>query len=96
MNDVFWYDQQEPRAPRELRGDIGADVVIVGGGVTGLSCAQRLLEAGMKGLLAWADHLVLTQKPSPVFREMIERGGIPVLDLAQSVTGVTVDTVVSS
>lgn len=58
----------------------------------------RLLEAGMEGLLAWADCLVITQKPAPLFRDMIERGKVPVLDLAQSIpfSGANVETVATS
>ena len=44
---VFWYAQREPGAARPLSGDVRADVVVVGGGVAGLSCARRLFKKGI-------------------------------------------------
>lgn len=44
---VFWQRGREPRAPRPLSGEVRADVVVVGGGVAGLACAQRLRADGV-------------------------------------------------
>jgi GDP-mannose 6-dehydrogenase len=42
----------------------------------------RLIEASAENLLAWADQLVVTQKPTPEGIEAIVRSGLPVIDLA--------------
>jgi GDP-mannose 6-dehydrogenase len=42
----------------------------------------RLLEAKLESLLAWADQLVVTQKPTPEGMQSILRSGLPVIDLA--------------
>ncbi|MSV35354.1 MAG: hypothetical protein EXQ47_07110 [Bryobacterales bacterium] len=43
----------------------------------------RLLAADLAELFAWgAEHLVVTQKPSPEVREALAKSGLPVLDLA--------------
>ena len=44
----------------------------------------RLLEAKLETLLAWADRLVVTQKPTPEGMEGIIRSGLPVIDLAEA------------
>ncbi len=54
MNEVFWYTLKHPTIGEKLSGNISADVVVVGGGMAGLSCAQKLLEAGF--------HVVLIEK----------------------------------
>jgi gamma-glutamylputrescine oxidase len=47
QSKVFWYDQQKPSEATPLRSEIQVEVVIVGGGMAGLSCAQRLSGAGI-------------------------------------------------
>ncbi len=46
MAGVYWYSLKDPNPTQSLSGDKSADVVIVGGGMAGLSCAQRLIESG--------------------------------------------------
>jgi GDP-mannose 6-dehydrogenase len=41
----------------------------------------RLLDSRLEDTLGWAQHLVITQKPSPDCAEQIQRSGVPVLDL---------------
>ncbi|MGO9097444.1 MAG: UDP-glucose dehydrogenase family protein [Bryobacteraceae bacterium] len=42
----------------------------------------RLMDQRLEDTLAWAQHLVITQKPSAERAEQIRRSGLPVLDLA--------------
>ncbi|HTB13800.1 MAG TPA: nucleotide sugar dehydrogenase [Bryobacteraceae bacterium] len=43
----------------------------------------KLLTSGFEEVSAWADHLVVTQKPSRELAAEIEKSGKPVLDLAR-------------
>ncbi len=43
----------------------------------------RLLTGGFNEMAGWADHLVLTQRPSPELAGQIRASGKPVLDLAR-------------
>ena len=52
---VFWYTQKDPTPPIILSETISADAVIVGGGMAGLSCAQRLHEQGLKPVIIEQD-----------------------------------------
>ena len=47
LGDPFWLEGSTPRY-RPLPGDEGVDVAVVGAGVTGLSCARTLAEAGLQ------------------------------------------------
>jgi GDP-mannose 6-dehydrogenase len=53
---------------------------------------SRLLAGKLDTVLAWADQLVVTQKPSAALLESIQNSGLPVLDLASltATTGVAV------
>jgi hypothetical protein len=42
----------------------------------------NLLEPDLEKMLAWAGHVVVTQRPSVQAAEAIRRSGVPVLDLA--------------
>jgi GDP-mannose 6-dehydrogenase len=42
----------------------------------------RLIEAKLENLLAWADQLVVTQKPNPEGTQAVLGSGLPVIDLA--------------
>jgi GDP-mannose 6-dehydrogenase len=44
----------------------------------------RLLVPTAKAVFAWADQLVVTQKPAAALLDSIERSGLPVLDVAGS------------
>jgi gamma-glutamylputrescine oxidase len=54
-HEVFWRARRPPAQGRELAGELRADVAVVGGGVAGLSCAQRLHEAGLSVVLVERD-----------------------------------------
>jgi GDP-mannose 6-dehydrogenase len=42
----------------------------------------KLLDSSLESMLAWAQHLVITQAPSAAYAETIARSGLPVLNLA--------------
>ena len=44
--DIYWYSLKNPKPSEGFFGELKTDVVVVGGGVAGLSCAQKLHEAG--------------------------------------------------
>ena len=44
---VYWYGGQTPRV-EPLRGDVKSEVVVVGGGMAGLTCAQSLVARGVE------------------------------------------------
>lgn len=46
----------------------------------------RLMEPTLDGLLGWAGHVVIAQKPSAEAREKIAASGLPVLDLADLIS----------
>ena len=81
-----WIDtfprSRRPDHPR-LRGELTADVVIVGGGVTGCATAYACAVAGLKPILVEADRLghgsagrgsgLLLPEPGPSFRDIAAR-----------------------
>ena len=54
VHEVFWFTQKKLRS-RMLMHDTYADVVVVGGGVSGLICAQTLREKGAQVVLLESD-----------------------------------------
>jgi len=42
---------------------------------------SNLLESKVERMLEWADHVILTQRPAAAAAALIERSGLPVLDL---------------
>ena len=50
---------------------------------------DKLLVSQVEDVLSWADHLVLTQKPSAELAAKIAASGLPLLDLARGVPGKT-------
>jgi gamma-glutamylputrescine oxidase len=53
VSRVYWHEQRPREATRlpPLTRDVRTEVVVVGGGVAGLSCAQALIEQGRKVVL---------------------------------------------
>ena len=43
---VYWYGQKRPQV-EALRANVNSEVVVVGGGIAGLTCAQALVERGV-------------------------------------------------
>jgi GDP-mannose 6-dehydrogenase len=44
----------------------------------------RLMQTSVDGVLAWADHLIVAQKPSPDLAARVRASGLPVLDIVRS------------
>jgi len=55
QSSVFWYTQKPPADRPALTNDYETDVVIVGGGMAGLTCAQELLTGGKRVVLLEAE-----------------------------------------
>jgi GDP-mannose 6-dehydrogenase len=47
----------------------------------------RLLTNRFEELAGWAEHLVVTQRPSPELARKIQGSGLPVFDLARGPNG---------
>jgi len=45
----------------------------------------RLFDSSLEKMLAWADYIVIAQKPSPECGELIARCGLPVMDLVNAI-----------
>lgn len=84
-----WIDtfprSRRPDHPR-FRGELTADVVIIGGGLTGCATAYQCAVAGLKPVLIEADRIgqgsagrgagLLLPEPGPSFRHVTERHGL--------------------
>lgn len=57
MDSVWVKDVQMPRFP-QLEGDLRTDVLIIGGGLAGLLCAERLSRIGVDCVLIEQDRLM--------------------------------------
>jgi GDP-mannose 6-dehydrogenase len=45
----------------------------------------KLFDANLEQMLAWADHVVIAQKPSPGYAALIAASGLPVTDLVNTI-----------
>ncbi|MEQ1573121.1 MAG: FAD-binding oxidoreductase [Vicinamibacterales bacterium] len=78
-------DSKRPNLPR-LRGELTADVVIVGGGLTGCATAHACAVAGLKTILVEAERIgqgsagrsagLLLPEPGPRFRDLAQALGL--------------------
>jgi glycine/D-amino acid oxidase-like deaminating enzyme len=78
-------DSRRPEFSR-AKGDAAADVVIVGGGLTGCAVAQAAAAAGLKTIVLERDRIgqgsagrgagLLTTEPGPAFREVMAAHGL--------------------
>ncbi|HVX65433.1 MAG TPA: nucleotide sugar dehydrogenase [Bryobacteraceae bacterium] len=48
----------------------------------------KLLDVRLEDTLAWAEHLVIAQKPSPEFAQRLRASGLPILDVTASFAAV--------
>lgn len=55
--ESIWTKTSEPSRFEKLQGDIRTDVLIIGGGITGILCAHLLKEAGIGCVVAEADRI---------------------------------------
>lgn len=54
--NVYWYSLKDPEKGIPLSGDMKTKVAIIGGGMAGLSCAQKFLEAGISPIIIEKDY----------------------------------------
>jgi gamma-glutamylputrescine oxidase len=54
-DQVYWYSLRQPR-PQGLKRDISVDLVVVGGGMAGLMCAQAGSERGLSTAVVEAQY----------------------------------------
>ena len=52
---VYWYSLKDPKPENGLEGNLETDVLIIGGGMAGLSSAQKLREAGREVTIVERD-----------------------------------------
>lgn len=52
---VYWYSLRDPKPNKNLVGTVKTKVAIIGGGMAGLSAAQRLLESGLEVVILERD-----------------------------------------
>lgn len=83
----YWLDHYKGRAERfpSLRGRHHADVVVIGGGITGCLAAQRLVHAGIRVIVlegqrvgrgsTAASTALIMQEPDVDFRDLATRYG---------------------
>lgn len=84
MESIWLADRQLPSFPA-LRGDIKTDVLVIGGGLTGLLCAHVLQERGMDCVVAEADTIMhgtsghttakLTAQHGLIYTKLVRRFG---------------------
>lgn len=54
--DVYWYQKKSPSQGKAIESDLTCDVAIVGGGMAGLMCAQRLHDMGVRVVILERDY----------------------------------------
>ena len=57
FKDSFWADEVNPEPAPPLQGDTRADVVVIGAGIVGLSCAYYLRKEGLDVVLLERKHV---------------------------------------
>ena len=55
--ESIWEQTTRAKNFEELKGNIKTDILIVGGGITGILCAYFLSKAGIECVLVEADHI---------------------------------------
>lgn len=81
-----WTDSVNFPDFEQLKKDIRTDVLIIGGGITGLLCAYQLQQAGVDYVLVEADHICsgitknttakITSQHGLVYHKLIQRFGV--------------------
>ena len=44
--NVYWYSLKDPNPSESLLGEMKTKIAVIGGGMAGLSCAQKLQQTG--------------------------------------------------
>ena len=57
FKNSFWAEDDNPERTPRLEGETRADVVIIGGGIVGLSCAHSLREEGLDVVVLEREHV---------------------------------------
>ena len=81
-----WTDSVNFPSFEQLKKDIRTDVLIIGGGITGLLCAYQLQQSGVDYVLVEADHICsgitknttakITSQHGLIYHKLIQRFGI--------------------
>jgi glycine/D-amino acid oxidase-like deaminating enzyme/nitrite reductase/ring-hydroxylating ferredoxin subunit len=84
-NTSYWIATSDRRTPEPLSGDISTEVVVIGGGITGLTTAYLLAREGVPVVLLEADQVCsgvtayttgkITSQHGLIYRELIDRHG---------------------
>ena len=84
---TYWAEQTLDQSAPRAHGDLRADVIVVGGGITGLSVADRLRTAGRSVILLEADRCgsgatgrssgFVTPDSELELSELVRRFGVP-------------------
>ena len=85
MKSVWKRNQEHPHYD-PLKGDIKADVLVIGGGITGLLCAHRLKKAGVDCVVAEAGNIAggvtgnttakITAQHGLIYQKLIKKFGV--------------------
>ncbi len=54
-SSVYWYTLKDPKPSESFKGEIKTKVAVIGGGMAGLSCAQKLCSEGVEVVLVEKD-----------------------------------------
>lgn len=84
-NPSYWIETSGRRTPSPLTGDLTTEVVIIGGGLTGLTTAYLLARQGVPVVLLEADQVCsgvtayttgkITSQHGLIYRDLIDRHG---------------------
>lgn len=65
LAESYWMESTAATSYPAVTGDLEADVVVVGGGIAGLSTAWELTEAGHRVALVEADRIAAGSPVTP-------------------------------
>ena len=59
MNESYWQKTSQHPCFKQLNKDIKTDILIIGGGLSGISCAYQLKETGKQINYCWKESFNL-------------------------------------